>query len=114
MPVFNQATALMRRFLYRLPRFRTEVPLDFIVGDTVFLGVCVNISESGLRANFSLPVVPGSEGLITLYWNDVGYQSHALVESVKQDEARIRFLFQSNEEHRTIHQLLQHLSPPSR
>ena len=113
MPVFNQATALMRRFLYRFPRFRTNLPLDFILGDSVILGACIDISESGLRATFSLPVVPHSQGLITLYRNDIGYQAHAVVESVKDDEARLRFLFPSEDERKIVRQLLQLLSHSS-
>ncbi len=113
MPVFNQATALMRRFLYRFPRLRTDLPLDFILGDAVILGACIDISESGLRATFSLPVVPGSEGLVTLYRNDTAYQAHAVVESIKDDEARLRFLFLNEDERKIVRRLLQLLSQSS-
>jgi hypothetical protein len=103
----------MRRFLYRLPRFKTELPMDMILGDTVILGVCLNLSESGLRGTFSHPVPVGAEGLVTLYQGDQRFQVHARIYSLKEDEARVHFRFDSEHEEQNIREFIKLVTPTS-
>ena len=104
----------MRSFLYRLPRFKTEVPMDLILGEAVVLGLCLNISESGLLGTFSNPVPVHSEGLLTLYYHQRSYQAHAQIEGFQGDEARLEFRFASDKERADIHDLLKLLAPEPR
>ena len=113
MAVFSHATTLMRRFLYRLPRFKTEVPMDLIVGDSVTIGTCLNISESGLRGTFSHPLAVNTQGLLTLYFGEQGTQVHAQIESLKGEEARVRFRFASVQERNDLRDLLKRLPASS-
>jgi hypothetical protein len=101
----------IRQFLYRLPRFKTEFPMDLILGDTVVLGVCVNLSESGLRGTFSYPLAAGTEGLLTLYHGDRSFQIHARIESIKADDARVKFRYDNDQEREDIRRFLKHLTP---
>ncbi len=85
--------------------------MDFIVGDSVILGVCVSLSESGLRGTFSNPVPSGTNGLLTVYHRDHSVQVHAQVQSMKADEARVGFHFNSDQEREDIQNFLKRLAP---
>ena len=103
------AMNLIRSFLYRFPRFHTECPMDLIYGGSVVLGVCLNVSESGLRGTFANSVPAGTNGLLTLYPPNAGeqhFQVHVRIDSWRGDEARVRFCFQSEEERLRIRQFL--------
>ena len=104
----------MRDFLYRFPRFRTECRMDLIFGDAVVPGVCLDLSESGLRGTFASPVSAGTEGLLTLYpepAGDQGFQIHARVYASRNEEARIRFRYRSEQERLALRELLKLLAP---
>ena len=103
--------SLIRTFLYRFPRFRTDCPMDLIVGDAVVLGTCLNISESGLRGTFSHPVPAGTIGTLTLYKGQSSVQIEALIYSVKGEEARVRFRTVSEPERVAVRNFIKLLSP---
>ena len=90
--VFSEDSLPMRRFLYREPRFETNLSMDFIHGDTVVLGRCRSISESGIGGTLSHSMVPGAEGVLTLYCADQSLKLPAAIETPLAEEARIRFL----------------------
>ena len=104
----------MRDFLYRFPRFQTECRMDLIFGDAVVPGVCLDVSESGLRGSFALPVPAGTEGLLTLYFDQAaeqGYQVHAKVYSARNEETRVRFRYKSEQERLDLRELLKRFAP---
>ncbi len=104
----------MRDFLYRFPRFQTECRMDLIFGDAVVPGVCLDVSESGLRGSFALPVPAGTEGLLTLYFDQAaeqGYQVHARVYSARNEETRVRFRYKSEQERLDLRELLKRFAP---
>jgi hypothetical protein len=101
----------MRNFLYRLPRFKADLPMDFILGEAVVIGTCVNISESGLRGTFSNPVPAGAEGQLTLYHGEQSFQTDARVESFRAGEARVRFCLTSDQELEDLRGFLKLLTP---
>lgn len=111
MAVFSNSNAKMRSFLYRHPRFATNVRMDFIVGENVLLGVCHSLSESGLRGTFSHPVPPGAEGFLTLYHEQERFQIKAAVDSIYEDEARVSFRFETNEERDALRRFMRALFP---
>jgi hypothetical protein len=96
----------MRSFLYREPRFKTNVSMDLILEDRVYLGNCFSISESGLRGNFSSVVSPPAQGILTLYYLDTSCQIPALVETLRGDEARVKFLIDSPREQQLLRTFL--------
>ncbi len=104
----------MRDFLYRFPRFQIDCRMDLIFGDAVVPGVCLDVSESGLRGTFASPVPAGTEGLLTLYFENAGeqgYQVHARVYTTRNDEARVRFRYRSGQERLDFRELLKQLAP---
>jgi hypothetical protein len=103
----------IRSFLYRSPRFTADCRMDFIQGDTVTLGTCTDISESGLRGTFSVDVAPGSQGLLTLYHAEQTCQMQAKVHSIRNKEVRIRFRFDSDKERDAMAALIKFLSTQS-
>ena len=92
MAVFSQASLHMRRFLYRQPRLKTNLSMDFIRGDNVVLGVCRSLSESGVGGTLSHPVPVGSQGTLTLYFQEQSVKVQAVIETSEVEETRIRFL----------------------
>lgn len=102
----------LRKFLYRFPRFETSSRVDFIFGDTILLGVCREISESGLRSTFSNTVAPGTEGLITLYLNGKSYSANAVILETQGEETIAKFEFRSDHEREAIREILKLLGPP--
>ncbi len=88
--------------------------MDLIFDRTVVLGVCLSLSESGLRGTFADPVPVGTTGLLTLYPRNAGdrnYQTHACIYSLRNEEARVRFCFQSEQERLAIRDILKLLTP---
>ena len=85
--------------------------MDLILGDAVVLGLCLNISESGLRGTFSNPVPLHAEGLLTLYFNQRSYQVHGQIDGFQGDETRVEFRFASDKERADIRDLLRLLAP---
>ncbi len=106
MPVFSQATSRVRSFLYRSPRYKADIPMDYIVADAVVLGTCADLSESGLRGTFSIPVPTKTIGLLTLYHAGESFQVHARIDSFQDDQARLRFEFDSKQEREAIKSLI--------
>ncbi len=114
MAVFSQANARMRRFLYRQPRFKTNLTMDFILDDAVLLGVCRSISESGVGGELSHPVQVGAAGLLTLYHGDQSVQVQAVVEALEDDGTRMSFRFASPQERDLLRKFIHALpgAPP--
>jgi len=109
--IFSGVTSRMRRFLYRRPRYATDVRMDFIIEDTVTLGVCESISESGLRGTLSHPVPGGVTGLLNLYFGERNYQVNAQIQSLHGRQARIRFCFSSNQERAELFEFMKLVLP---
>jgi hypothetical protein len=102
----------LRSFLYRSPRFTADCRMDFIHGDSILLGSCSNLSESGLRGTFDGFIAPGTEGLVTLYHADRRLAVKATVYSVRQGEARLRFSPNSDAERAAVSDLLKLFAVP--
>ena len=109
--VFSEDSLPMRRFLYREPRIQTNLSMDFIVGDTVLLGLCLSISESGVGGTLSHSVAPGSEGVLTLYFQDQSVKVPAAIENPEAEEARIRFLAMEPAEREALRRFIKLLEP---
>ena len=88
----------MRKFFYRLPRIEKSLPMDFILGDTVILGTCLNLSESGLRGTFTQIIRPATEGLTTVYQGEHSFQVKGRVASLRGDMTHVHFCFDSEEQ----------------
>lgn len=104
----------IRNFAYRHPRFATKLEMDFVVGDTVILGVCESISDSSVFVKLSDIPSPGAAGVVTLYCGGQSWSVHALVAASTpgasdQDHAALLFAFQDEEERESVRSLITQL-----
>jgi hypothetical protein len=104
----------IRSFLYRYPRFTVDCRMDFIREDSIVLGTCFDLSQSGLRGTFVQTVAPGAKGVVTLYLGEARFEVQASVSSVREDEIRMRFQFESDKERAAMRDLLKDLAPLDR
>lgn len=56
----------VRKFEYRPCRVTTGFDVDFVVGDETFIGLCRDVSDTGIRVKLDGSVVVGDCGLLTL------------------------------------------------
>ena len=56
----------IRKFEYRPCRITTGFDVDFVVRDETYLGLCRDVSDTGIRVKLDGSVVVGDTGLLTL------------------------------------------------
>ncbi len=83
--------------------------MDFIREDSIVLGTCYDLSQSGLRGNFVQVIAPGEKGIVTLYLGEKRFEVQATVSSLRDDETRMRFQFASDKERIAMRDLLKDL-----
>jgi len=88
----------MRDLFYRLPRFAADFPVDVIIGEMAILGVCKNISETGMRGEFRHRLPLETEGLIRLNHPQRSMELRGKVVHYAQYQMAFHFLFQSEAE----------------
>jgi hypothetical protein len=104
----------IRSFLYRYPRFTVDCRMDFIREDSIVLGSCYDLSQSGLRGTFAQVIAPGAKGVVTLYLGEKRVEVQAIVTSLRDDETRMRFQFASDKERTALREVLKEIEPPVR
>jgi hypothetical protein len=92
----------MRDLFYRLPRFSADFPVDVIIGDMAILGVCKNISETGMRGEFRQRLPLETEGLIRLNHPQQSMELRGKVVHYAQYQMAFHFLFQSEMERKKL------------
>jgi PilZ domain len=96
----------MRRFEYRHPRTTTGFRVDFVVGGETLHGLCRDISDAGIRAEFDDPVAVGSCGLLTLRHPTRLLKVEAQVAYIEKYQAGLSFLSQTPEQHAATMELI--------
>jgi len=89
----------MRRFEYRLPRTTTGFRVEFVVGGETFHGLCRDISDAGIRAEFDDPVAIGSFGVLILRHPSRSLKVEAQVAYIEKYQVGFSFLAQTPQEH---------------
>jgi len=56
----------IRNFQYRHSRHEANFNVEFIAGGETFHGICKDVSDAGIRAEFDGSLVVGSSGLLIL------------------------------------------------
>lgn len=90
----------IRRFEYRHPRMTTGFNVDFAAGAETLHGLCRDVSEDGIRAEFDGSVVVGSSGLLVLRHPIGVLKLEARVAYVERRQVGLVFLFQTPWERR--------------
>lgn len=90
--------ANIRTFQYRPRRVETGFAVDFECAGRTNQGVCWNMAETGMRAEFASAVHVGEIGQLTLYHAGIILQIDAEVTHVNGRQAGLIFRLQSPQE----------------
>jgi hypothetical protein len=85
----------IRKFQYRQPRLRTGFDVDFIAGEETFHGLCRDVGDAGIRAEFDGSVIAGSIGLLILRHPTGVLKVDAQVTYNENDQVGLVFHFQT-------------------
>ncbi len=99
--------ASVRKFAYRYPRLSTSLPIDFILDETITLGVCESLSECGMSARFSDELPAGSMGRVTLYFDKRSISVYASISNTEEGRSTMQFIFSSAAEQNAMRTLIE-------
>ena len=85
----------IRRFVYREPRIAGGFHVDFAPGSSPFQGLCRDISEAGVRAEFDDPIIVGGSGLLILRPPTGVLELRAQVAYIEKRQVGLFFLFET-------------------
>jgi hypothetical protein len=90
----------IRRFVFREPRMTTGFNVDFLTGGSPFLGLCRDVSDAGIGAEFDDPIDVGDSGLLILRPPTGVLELRARVAYIEKRQVGLLFLFQTAWERR--------------
>ncbi len=83
----------MRSFVYREPRLVTGFQVDFVAAGLAFHGLCRDVNDAGIRAEFDDPLVVGASGLLILRPPSGVLELQARVAYIEKRQVGFLFLF---------------------
>lgn len=101
----------IRTFEYRPRRIETGFAVDFESSARTSQGVCWNMAETGIRAEFALPVRLGEVGQLTLFHTGKVLQIGAEVAYVNGRQAGLIFRFRNDAEREQAADFARHCKP---
>ena len=90
----------IRRFVFRVPRMTTGFHVDFLAGDSPSIGMCRDVSDAGIRAEFDDPLMVGDSGLLILRPPTGVLELRAQVAYIEKQQVGLLFLFETPWERR--------------
>lgn len=94
-------------FRYRLPRYKTDFPIDLILGTAVFAGRCRDISSSGIQAELSHSVQVGATCLLILKPGGRTFEFNVIITHCDGLNVGLQFTPQASQERSTIKALIE-------
>ena len=85
----------IRRFVYRKPRTSTGFKVTFTPTGSPLSGLCRDVSETGIRAEFDDPLVTGDSGLLILRPPTGVLELRAQVAYIEKRQVGLLFLFET-------------------
>lgn len=85
----------IRRFVYREPRMATGFNVDFLAGGSPVRGLCRDVSDTGIRAEFDDPLILGDTGLLTLRPPTGVLELRAQIAYIEKRQVGLLFLFET-------------------
>jgi hypothetical protein len=85
----------IRKFEYRRSRMKTGFGVDFVSDGETFHGICGDVSEAGIRAEFSNSLVIGRSGQLILRHPIGLLKLEAQVTHIENHWAGLVFLFKT-------------------
>jgi hypothetical protein len=83
----------IRRFVFREPRTTAGFQVDFLVEGSRFRGLCRDVSDAGIRAEFDDPLIVGGSGLLILRPPTGVLELRAQVAYIEKRQVGLLFLF---------------------
>lgn len=108
----TRGTEQVYRFEYRVPRYRTDIPVRLTLSDTTFVGQCKEISKEGVTAEFPSCPIQDSCGTIQFAVNGVAIRARVRVTHTQAHSCGLRFLFESEAERLPIDRVVALLTAP--
>ncbi len=96
----------IRRFIFRKPRMTTGFRVNFEAGGPPLVGLCRDVSDAGIRAEFDDPLVVGDSGLLILRPPTGVLELRAQVAYIEQRQVGLLFLFETPWEQRMTVQFI--------
>jgi len=90
----------IRTFVYREPRMATGFNVDFLAGGSPLSGLCRDVSDTGIRAEFDDPLILGDTGLLTLRPPSGVLELRAQIAYIEKRQVGFLFLFETAWERR--------------
>jgi hypothetical protein len=90
----------IRRFVYREPRTSTGFMVTFMAAGSPLRGLCRDVSETGIRAEFDDPLATGDCGLLILRPPTGVLELRAQVAYIEKRQVGLLFLFDTPWERR--------------
>ncbi len=78
----------------------TGFPVDFLAGGSPLRGLCRDVSDNGIRAEFDDPLVSGDTGLLILLPPTGVLEVRAQVAYIEKRQVGLLFLFETSWERR--------------
>jgi len=88
----------IRKFEYRRCRMKTGFDIDFVTKDEIFHGVCRDVSDAGICAEFEGSAPLGSTGLLTLRHPSGILKVGAQVAYIEKSQIGLEFVFKTPSE----------------
>jgi hypothetical protein len=85
----------IRRFVYREPRTSTGFHVTFIAGGSPLYGLCRDVSDAGIRAEFDDPLTVGDSGLLILRPPSGVLELRAQIAYIEKRQVGLLFLFET-------------------
>jgi hypothetical protein len=86
----------IRNFVYRESRLVTGFPVEFVVAGATFRGICRDVSDAGIRAEFDDPLVVGGSGLLILRPPTGVLELQAQVAYIERRQIGLLFVFETS------------------
>lgn len=90
----------IRRFVFRKPRMSTGFAVDFLARSSPSYGLCRDVSDQGIRAEFDAPLIVGDSGLLILRPPNGVLELCAQIAYIEKRQVGLLFLFETPWERR--------------
>ncbi|MGA8937688.1 MAG: PilZ domain-containing protein [Acidobacteriaceae bacterium] len=99
----------MHRFHYRYPRFSADFPAQFAMSGETIRCRCTEISVTGMKVEFTIPLAPGSCGQLSFHHQSYAIGLNARVAHATSSQSGLEFLDDQHPAHGAIVDLVDSL-----
>jgi hypothetical protein len=104
---------IIRRFEYRRPRLTTGFSVEFVLTEQTLYGLCRDVSDAGIRAEFNGAMSVGKTGMLILRHPMRVLRLEAEVAYLGKSGAGLSFLFDSTQQRELTVQFISQITAQS-